>query len=298
MLVSLKKSVFSLLFLAFFISVVSCTKKAEQPSPEPQKEVAKETTLYINEENLKLISNSIDYIEYFTALKEVKLKNPERLVATAAQYDNTTSKQKQIIRFGMLWTDIMFLKIVGSKVQIPDYTKVFERYTKELNAAAYFQDAFGDYLNISSSKTIDEQLYSEIRTKFRGDIANFINKAKQADEEFLVYFSLGAEVELLYLSSAISPEMIADKKDTSNIKFIHNFFKENNKISNDLFKKISDQQTEYLVLQGYKDYAIRIKPIFEKYLKLYEGKTKHSVNKTEFETIFSNLNEVRNDILK
>ena len=97
MLLSLKNSLISLLFLAFIISVASCSKKSEEPSPEPQKEAAKETASYLNEENLKLISNSIDYIEYFTALKEVKLKNPESLVATAAQYDNTTSKQKQII---------------------------------------------------------------------------------------------------------------------------------------------------------------------------------------------------------
>ncbi|HPI19893.1 MAG TPA: hypothetical protein PKY56_05930 [Candidatus Kapabacteria bacterium] len=298
MLVSLKKSAISLLLLVFVFSAASCSKKAEEPSPEPQKEVAKEATSYLNEENLKLISNSIDYIEYFTALKEVKLKNPERLVATAAQYDNTTSKQKQIIRFGMLWTDIMFLKIVSSKVQIPDYTKVFERYTKELNAAAYFQDAFGDYLNISSSKTLDEQFYSEIKTKFRKDIANFINKAKQADEEFLVYFSLGVEIELLYMTSAINPSMISvPKKDTSKIHNIHKYLVDNTKTANELFQKFSEKQAEFLVLQGYKDYALKLKPVFEKRMTLF-GTKDHSVNNIEFEAILSILNEVRNDILK
>ena len=278
--------------------LVSCTKKAEEPSPEPQKEVAKEATSYINEENLKLISNSIDYIDYFTALKEVKLKNPERLVATASQYDNTTSKQKQIIRFGMLWTDIIFLKIVGSKIQIPDYAKVFERYMKELNAAPYFQDAFGDYLNLASSKTLDEQIYSEIKTKFRNDLTNFINKAKQADEEFLVYFSLGVEIELLYMTSAINPSMISvPKKDTSKIHNIHKYLVENTKTANELFNKFSEKQAEFLVLQGYKDYAMKFKPVFEKRMKLFETKD-HSADKTEFEAIFSILNEVRNDILK
>ncbi len=296
MLLSLKNSLISLLLLAFIISVVSCSKKAEEPSPEPQKEVAKEVASYLNEENLKLISNSIDYIEYFTALKEVKLKNPERLVATAAQYDNTTSKQKQIIRFGMLWTDIMFLKIVGSKVQMPDYTKVFERYLKELNAAAYFQDAFGDYLNLSSN-ILDEQFYSEIKIKFRNDLANFINIAKQADEEFLVYFSLGVEIELLYITSAINPSMITvPKKDTSKIQNIHKYLVDNTKIANELLDKISEKQAEFLVLQGYKDYALKLKPVFEKRMILFETKD-HSANKTEFEAIFSILNEVRNDIL-
>ncbi len=295
---SLKNSLISLFLLAFVISVASCSKKSEEPSPEPQKEVAKEVTSYLNEENLKFISNSIDYIEYFTALKEVKLKNPERLVATAAQYNGTTSKQKQIIRLGMLWTDMIFLKIVGSKVQMPDYAKVFERYLKELNATAYFQDAFGDYLNISSSKTLDEQFYSEIKTKFRGDLANFINKAKQADEEFLVYFSLGVEIELLYMTSAINPSMISvPKKDTLKIHNIHKYLVENTKTANELLDKISEKQAEFLVLQGYKDYAMKLKPVFEKRMTLF-GTKDHSVNKTEFEAIFSILNEVRNDILK
>lgn len=146
----------------------------------------------------RYLTTTVDFMEYVTVFKKQGVKY-EDVVVKPFQYDKTGDRKTMLIRFGMLCTDMAYLKIVGGKNQTPEYYRLLQRYIKDLNLANIFKTDFSRY-NAILNQQLTDSLYNKLIDMFRLERALLIDNVRKAnDEDFLVYFSLGTETALMYL---------------------------------------------------------------------------------------------------
>lgn len=225
----------------------SCGKKEEQQKPVVSQKIV--DTLF-NEENLKKLENSYG-LEFILLIKKYA-GNYLNLIPKPSQFESVADRKKMLIRFGMMTTDIAYAKIVGGKTQMPEYEKTFEKYVKELNLNSIVKSKMDEYLILLSGRELEDTVYNELKTKIVQARIELINKVKELDEEFLVYYFLGVAIELNY----ITVELIkADKSNAFNKK-IFEFFNMADSHYHNFY---------ILLLQHpiYKDYSSKIKDAFD-----------------------------------
>jgi len=271
--------------LMLMLLAVSCGKKEKVR----QTELNKEINSLLTEENLGYLENTIDYMEGFTFIKRLDISFND-LTAKPDQYKITGDRQTQLIKFGMLVSDMAFLKIVMGSTQIPEYDALFERYVKELNVSSFLRNYFDEYKEILANEEITDEVFADLKLKFRQDRKDLIANAKELDEDFLIYFTIGTFLEGNYLLIGIDSE-----SGRKSISAFNDYLKESGAPALKLMRNIWNHtgNTNHKIIN---EYGKLLKPVFDIRLKNFNESSVASAE--EFHIIKTNLDEVRKQILK
>ena len=278
----IKKVLSSITFLLFFsILMISCEKNEPVKKPDLSK---KSVDTMLSAENIQYLENGVDIMEYLSLLKKFGVGYTD-YIATPNQYEPMTDRKKMLMRFGMLTADIAYAKVIGGKTQLPEYDKLFQRYVKDLNISSFIKKSYDEYIKILAEKKLDDNLFNELKGKFRQDRNDIINSAKNLDEEFVVYYTIGLTVEQFHYTIEIAK---ADKSDTYRTK-IRDYVKANGFPMAKFYQNLWN-------IQKYSDYASKLKPAFEIMLKNIPNGIENSM--FEKQTIAKTFTELREEILK
>lgn len=279
------KSIFIVAVLLLSLFFVSCSDKG----PKHQRELVGEICSILTEENLNYLENSIDFMEYFTYMKKLNI-DLDDYTAKPEQYEITTDRQTQLIKFGMLVTDMAFLKILKGNTQIPAYDKLFERYVKELNVSSFIRNRLDEYMEELANAELTDELFEKLKLKFRQDRKELVNTAKEIDEDFLIYFTMGVLLEQTYLLRGIDL-----KRDRESVIALSSYIKEQGAPTIKLMKNVWQHFCETNHKLSY-EYGKLLLPVYDIILKNIEESTIPS--KEEMDIIKKNLVEARNQVLK
>ncbi len=287
------KNIFTYWLTSIFLGIVivflssSCSKQEQGP----KKEIVQQFDTLLNNEHIKYLENTIDFMEFFTYLKKIEVPYND-LVAKPEQYEKSTDRRNKVIRFGMLCSDIAFMKIVGGLTQTPEYDKLFERYIKDLNLSTIMKNSFEEYKSIIQKKGLSEELFEDLREQLRLDRIAFVNEAKKLDDVFLIYFTIGNVVEQFYLLETLKN----DSQYKEKIKKINDYIKANGAPVPSLFNDIWNSQFKDASHQICHDYVLKLKPIYQTML----NKIKDQTDYTDEELLFisKKTSELRNEFLK
>lgn len=287
------KNIFKNLLLSIFLGIVivslfsSCSKQ----EPEPKKELIEQFDTLLSKEHIKHLEKTIDFMEFFIYLKKIDVPFAD-LVAKPEQYEKSTDRRNKIIRFGMLCSDIAFLKIVGGLTQTPEYDKLFERYIKDLNLTSIMKNSFEEYKNIIQKKDISESLFEDLKEKLHMDRVIFVNKTKDLDDVFLIYFTIGNAIEQLYLLETLKN----DSQYKEKIKKINDYIKTNGAPVPNLFNDIWNSQFKDAPHQICHEYVLKVKPIYQIVLNKIQDQTDYTDEELLF--ISKKTSELRSEFLK
>jgi len=287
------KNIFTYWLTSIFLGIVivflssSCSKQEQGP----KKEIVQQFDTLLNNEHIKYLENTIDFMEFFTYLKKIEVPYND-LVAKPEQYEKSTDRRNKVIRFGMLCSDIAFMKIVGGLTQTPEYDKLFERYIKDLNLSTIMKNSFEEYKSIIQKKGLSEELFEDLREQLRLDRIAFVNEAKKLDDVFLIYFTIGNVVEQLYLMQTLKNDSHFKEK----IKKINVYINSNGYPVPNLFNDIWNSQFKDASHQVCHDYVLKLKPIYQIILDKIKNQTDYTDEELLF--IIRNTSELRNEFLK
>ena len=286
---NISKHLLSSIFLGIVIVFLSssCSKQEQGP----KKEIVQQFDTLLNNEHIKYLENTIDFMEFFTYLKKIEVPYND-LVAKPEQYEKSTDRRNKVIRFGMLCSDIAFMKIVGGLTQTPEYDKLFERYIKDLNLSTIMKNSFEEYKSIIQKKGLSEELFEDLREQLRLDRIAFVNEAKKLDDVFLIYFTIGNVVEQLYLMQTLKNDSHFKEK----IKKINVYINSNGYPVPNLFNDIWNSQFKDASHQVCHDYVLKLKPIYQIILDKIKNQTDYTDEELLF--IIRNTSELRNEFLK
>lgn len=292
-------------FIIIFVTILlvasffnSCSKKDQ----ELEKELTGQLSTILNDENIDYLMNTIDMMEALTLFMQLEAP-AEGFIALPEQFEKHNSRQNQLVKLGMLWADISYIKILGGESQLAEYDVVFQRYIKDLNLSSVFKDSFGDYMNIYSADDMDEKKIEELKVKFRNDLVAFIDRARHTDEEFLLYFTFGVEIEFMHLTSSISKYFSSLAKYSApqdrgkiNVHKLHSHFKNNTVSATKFFNNIWNQQSDSESLKEYKEFTAKLKPLLDEYTKRFEERKPPSSESIRQSRQI--IEELRQEILK
>ncbi len=282
-----KKGILIIIALTFFSFFASC----ERNEKDKEEAITVPVDIFFSDDDYLYMENTVDFIEILTALKRQGFQFVDN-VATVKQYETATDKNKMLMRLGMLATDIAYLKIIGNKVQTPEYDKLFKKYLNELNLNSKMITDYTKYFEILSSNKLTDSLIHSFKENLRQDRKKMIQNAKNVNEDFLVYFSIGTEVELMHLILPIS------EKDKSflQLKSYNEYGFENGNPIAEIFFRISSKDYTNPKYKEYKQYAEMLKPAYELMYKKTNNSESYSIEEAKFvKTTFNNLRE---EILK
>lgn len=270
------------IFILSTVIFMSCGKKEEPKTPEVTQNATIVDSLF-SPENIQSLENS-QGLRILLGLKKFGATYTD-CIATPAQFEPVTDRKKQLMRFGMLTVDIAYAKIIGGKTQLPEYEKLFERYVKDLNLSSLMSNIFEEFVKFVENKEIDEKLVADLKEKFGQRRSDIINKAKELDPDFLVYFSLGMSSEIVHV---FMNTIKADKSNTIMGKFSSMHTMKNTGID-----KFFMQLWQH---QKYSDYSVKIKPAVEIMISKLQNKT--PLTPEEIGTIAKTYADFRAEILK
>jgi len=187
-----------ILFLTI-IFINSFFLSCEKQKPDAKEELINKIDTLLTDENLNYLINTQDFMEYFTLMKKQKAIYIDSL-AKPSQFERASSRKTMLLRFGVLCSDIAYLRIIGKKAQLPEYDKLFQKYINDLNISSFFRLEYENYFNSLLNQEVSDSLFVELVKKFRDDRKQMIDKAKMIDLDFLVYYTLGAALEQSYLT--------------------------------------------------------------------------------------------------
>jgi len=283
------KNLLSSIFLGIVILFLStsCSKQEQ----EPKKEIVQQFDTLLNDEHIRYLENTIDFMEYFTYLKRIEVPYND-LVAKPEQYEKSTDRRNKVIRFGMLCSDIAYMKIVGGLTQTPEYDKLFERYIKDLNLSTIMKNSFEEYKSIIQKKGLSEELFEDLREQLRLDRVAFVNEAKKLDDVFLIYYTIGNVIEQFYLLQSLKNDSQSNEK----IKKINEYIKANGAPVPNLFNDIWNSQFKDASHQICHEYVLKLKPIYQIMLNKIKDQTDYTDE--ELLSISKKTSELRNEFLK
>ncbi|HPI19894.1 MAG TPA: hypothetical protein PKY56_05935 [Candidatus Kapabacteria bacterium] len=286
---NISKSWLTSIFLGIVIVFlsISCSKQEQ----EPKKDIVQQFDTLLNNEHIRYLENTIDFMEYFTYLKKIEVPYKD-LVAKPEQYEKSTDRRNKVIRFGMLCSDIAYMKIVGGLTQTPEYDKLFERYIKDLNLSAIMKNSFEEYKSIVQKKGLSEELFEDLRKKLRLDRVAFVNEAKKLDDVFLIYFTIGNVIEQFYLLESLKN----DSQSKEKIKKINEYIKANGAPVPNLFNDIWNSQFKDASHQICHEYVLKLKPVYQIMLNKIMDKTDYTDEELLF--ISKKTSELRSEFLK
>lgn len=280
-----KKSIIIISLLLLVCFVISCGKKEHTQHSE----ITEDFCSILTEENLDYLENMIDFMEYFTYIKKLNIGFID-LTAKPEQYEIASDRQTQLIKFGMLVTDMAFLKLIMGNTQLPDYDLLFERYVKELNISSFMRNYLDDYMDVIANEELTDDLFEELKLKFRQNRKDLVNKAKELDEDFLIYVTMGTMLEQTYLLRGIDSEV-----GRKSIFALNIYIKDNGAPALRLMKNVWNHSCNTNHKLSY-EYGKLLLPVYDIMLKNIEASTIASME--EIHIINKNLDEARNNILK
>lgn len=284
---STKKSIHTFaIILVLSLSFISCNKEGL----EEKVEIAEQVEALLDDENLKYLENSIDFMEYATLLKKLGATSND-WIAKPEQYDKNDVRAKMLIRFGMLCTDMAFLKIVNGQTQTPDYDKLFQRYVSDLNLSSIFENTYKKYYDTFANKELDENLFNDLKKQFRADRAKLVQNAKKTNEDFLIYFTIGTMIEDIYLLNGYQG---TDKYHEIMTKFIE-YVNSNGVPIQHFLKNIWDRLGDKQMHKEYKEYLAKIKPAFVLFIQKLNNNTPFT--EEEIKSFSKNISNLRNELL-
>lgn len=287
----MKKILSHSLIIIILATIVSCKSRNEQSISGAGLSDIPLDTLF-TDSNYKYLTTTIDFMEYITVFKKQGLKY-EDVAAKPAQYDKTADRKTMLIRFGMLCTDIAYMKIIGGKSQIPEYDRLFQRYLKDLNLTSVMKTDATRYFNTLATNELTDTLYKKMIDAFRLERALLIQNVQNThDEDFLVYFSLGTETELMHI-------MAAHLKNSLNLEVFRDYtfygYKNGHPVCN-IYYQIWSKEMMNKRFNEYKDQLARLKPAYE---LMYQKNLKNEkYTREEVNSVVNVFSDFRNDILK
>jgi len=282
-----KKRILIIIALSFISLFASCEKN----EPREEEAITVPFDIFLNDDDYKYMENTVDFIEILTVLKKKGFQFFDN-VATLKQYETVTDKNKKLMRLGMLATDIAYLKIIGNKVQTPEYDKLFKKYLNELSLNSAMITDYNKYFEILSSNKLTDSLIHSLKENLRQDRKKLIQNAKSVNDDFLVYFSIGTEVEMMHLILTIS------EKDKSflQLKSYNEYGFENGNSMCEIFYRISARDYSNPRFKEYKQWAEKLKPAYELMFKKTNNSEDYSFEEAKF--VKNTFNNLREEILK
>lgn len=282
-----KRGILLIIALSFFSFFASCEKNETRE----EEAITVPVDIFLSDEDYKYMENTVDFIEILTALKRLGFQFIDN-VATLAQYEKTTDKNKMLMRLGMLATDIAYLRIIGNKVQTPEYDKLFKKYLNELNLNSAKITDYAKYFEILSSNKLTDSLIHSLKENLRQDRKKMIQNVKNVNDDFLVYFSIGTEVELMHLIIPISEK----NKSFLQLKSYNEYGFENGNPISEIFYRICSKDYSNPKFKEYKQYAEKLKPAYELMFKKTNNSEDYSFEEAKF--VKYTFNSLREEILK
>ena len=172
-----KRGILLIIALSFFSFFASCEKNETRE----EEAITVPVDIFLSDEDYKYMENTVDFIEILTALKRLGFQFIDN-VATLAQYEKTTDKNKMLMRLGMLATDIAYLRMIGNKVQTPEYDKLFKKYLNELNLNSAKITDYAKYFEILSSNKLTDSLIHSLKENLRQDRKKMIQNVNVNDD--------------------------------------------------------------------------------------------------------------------
>jgi len=284
---STKKSIQAFaIILLLSLSFISCSKEGQ----DEKVEIAEQLETLLDDENLKYLENSIDFMEYATLLKKLGAPAVD-CIGNPEQYDKSDNRAKMLIRFGMLCTDMAYLKIINGHTQTQDYDKLFQRYVADLNLSSIVNNYFEEYKNAFTNREVNDDLFNDLKKRFKADRIQVVQKAKNSNEDFLIYFAIGYMTEGYYILNCFQD---SDKYQQVMTKFIE-YLNANGAPLQHLLKNIWDKLGDKPMHKEYKEYLSKIKPAFV----IFKQKLNNNVPFTEDElkSFSKNISNLRNEIM-
>ncbi len=284
---STKKSIQAFaIILLLSLSFVSCSKEGQ----DEKVEIAEQVETLLDDENLKYLESSVDFMEYATLLKKLEAPAVD-CIGNPEQYDKSANRAKMLIRFGMLCTDMAYLKMVNGVTQTPEYDKQFQRYVADLNLSSIVKNYFEEYKDAFTNREVNDDLFNDLKKKFKEDRIQVIQKAKNSNEDFLIYFAIGYMTEGYYILNCFQD---SDKYQQVMTKFIE-YLNANGVPLQHLLKRIWDKLGDKPMHKEYKEYLSKIKPAFV----IFKQKLNNNIPFTEEElkSFSKNISNLRNEIL-
>jgi len=273
------------------VVLVSCGKEnKEEPKAEPEVKVAEQIDTLLNAENLSYLKDSINFIEFATTLKGLKVQKTNNF-GTIEQYNKTADRSKMLIRLGMLYTDILYKRVVNGEVQTTEYDQIAQRYIKDLNLSTLITSKFGEYLGILTSKKNTEEQVNELKAKIQAEKYKIIETAKSTNEDFLVYFTFGGIVEALHL--------IVAQKDSKQFETIVGAVKQMSGKKQfpafKFFNRILNFVSENPAHKEYKTYISKIQPLLDAINQKFSKNQK--LTPEERQNLIKQIETMRNELL-
>ncbi len=282
-----KKSiqVFAIILL-LSLSFVSCSKEGQ----DEKVEIAEQVETLLDDENLKYLESSIDFMEYVTLLKKLEAPAVD-CIGNPEQYDKSDNRAKMLIRFGMLCTDMAYLKMVNGVTQTPEYDKQFQRYVTDLNLSSILENSHNKYNDALSNKVFDDDLFNDLKKQFKADRVKLVQNAKKTNEDFLIYFTIGTIIEDVYLLNGYQG---TGKYQEIMTKFIE-YVNANGVPIQHFLKRIWDKLGDKPMHKEYKEYLSNIKPAFVIFMQKLNNNTPFT--EEELKSFSKNISNLRNEIL-
>ena len=278
----------SILIFTIYLAIAAFLFSCQKTEKEEKAEIVEQAEIILNDENLKYLENTIDFMEYFAMLKKFNIPF-ENNVATVEQYSQQTDSRKKMIRFGMLCSDIAYQRLIGGATQTPEYDELYQRFVKELNLTTIMQTTYFDYLKMFAENELTDDFFNKMKEMFRKDRVALVDRAKNSNEEFIIYFTFGNMLEHLYLARNLT-------QNEEVILKINQYIKQNGFPVAYLFRNIWNTTYTNEINKAVKEYVLKLKPVYEIMLDKIENHKPYT--KEELIMMTKHVEDIRNEMLK
>ena len=294
----MKKFLLKILILsfAFIFSTSACNQKKERIEINAgDKKNQPLDSAGLSEEITKILEKTpgiYESVQYIRKLNVPEIKD----LTPLNKFEASAPREKKIMRFGMLCADAGYVAVAAKNIQIHEYLRLYDNFVSELNLQPIINELKSQYLPEIQNNEFNLDLIEKLIEKWDNDKNEivkikeergvFIQKAKDFDEEFAVYYALGAIIEF---HSVLSKIIIQNDKNQiiSKIKNTFNNFDSANFLFIELLCSLEELQ--------YGDYAKKLLPVFELYQKQFISDI--PLTEQELKFYFKVCEEIKNDIL-
>ncbi len=283
---------FRLFLIPCFVCTIlffSCTRNNRDSVKKIDKS---EYATLLSQEDYQYLAGTIDFMENITLLRKLGASY-ESILVLPEQFDKVADRRTMLIRFGMLCTDLAYERIVGRKIQTNAYDELFKRYLNDLNLASVITTDFDTYFNILVENELTDSLFTDLTKRFRKDRKLLIENLKNhEDEDFLIFFSMGTEIELFHLMKPFI------ENDTTYHAFrdVNGYgYQQGNPVCQ-VYYRVWNKEELNKRFKEHQAFMAKINPAYE----LIEEKTSKELNFTHEDIgfIFTCFDDIRTEILK
>jgi len=160
-----------------------------------------------------------------------------------------------------------------------------------LNLSSIVKNYFEEYKDAFANRELNDDLFNDLKKKFKADRIQLVQNAKKNNEDFLIYSSIGYMTEVYYILNCFQN---SDKYQQVMTKFIE-YLNANGAPLQQLLENVWDKLGDKPMHKEYKEYISKIKPAFV----IFKQKLKNNTPFTEEEvkSFCRNISNLRNELL-